>query len=133
MDYLAQIVDGDARAALNNLELVLTSARVDQKRVTVGVVGEVVERTKVRYDKTGEQHYLLASALQKSIRGSDDNAALYYLGRMLKGGEDPAFIGRRLVRCASEDIGLADSTALPLAVSAMQAKSLQRSPASRCL
>ena len=128
VDYLAQIVDGDARAALNNLELVLTSARVDPRRVTVDMVGEVVERTKVRYDKTGEQHYLLASALQKSIRGSDDNAALYYLGRMLKGGEDPAFIGRRLVRCASEDIGLADSTALPLAVSAMQGAQLLGRP-----
>ena len=128
VDFIAQIVDGDARAALNNLELVLTSAKVNQRTVTVSMVGEVVEKTKVRYDKTGEQHYLLASALQKSIRGGDDNAALYYLGRMLKGGEDPAFIGRRLVRCASEDIGLADHTALPLAVSAMQGAQLLGRP-----
>ena len=128
VDFIAQIVDGDARAALNNLELVLTSAKVKQRTVTVDMVGEVVEKAKVRYDKTGEQHYLLASALQKSIRGGDDNAALYYLGRMLKGGEDPAFIGRRLVRCASEDIGLADHTALPLAVSAMQGAQLLGRP-----
>ena len=128
LDYLAQMVDGDARAALNNLELVLTHARTDQSVVTVELVGEVVERNKVRYDRTGEQHYLLASALQKSIRGGDDNAALYYLGRMLRGGEDPAFIGRRLVRCASEDVGLADPTALPLAVSAMQGSQLLGRP-----
>ena len=128
LDYLAQIVDGDARAALNNLELVLTSARTDPRRLTVAVVGEVVEKSQVRYDKTGEQHYLLASALQKSIRGSDENAALYYLGRMLRGGEDPAFIGRRLVRCASEDVGLADPSALPLAVSAMQGSQLLGRP-----
>ena len=128
LDYLAQMVDGDARAALNNLEPVLTHARTDQSVVTVELVGEVVERNKVRYDRTGEQHYLLASALQKSIRGGDDNAALYYLGRMLRGGEDPAFIGRRLVRCASEDVGLADPTALPLAVSAMQGSQLLGRP-----
>ena len=130
--HLARLVDGDARAALNNLELVLTNARTEQRpeqrRVTVSRLEGVVERSRLRYDKTGEQHYLLASALQKSIRGSDSNAALYYLGRMLRGGEDPAFIGRRLVRCASEDVGLADSSALPLAVAAMQGAQLLGRP-----
>jgi len=122
VEYLATVVDGDARAALNNLELVLNSAKSNEgvKHITVTEVSSAVARAAIAYDKTGDQHYHMASALQKSIRGGDDNAALYWLGRMLKGGENPTFIARRLVRCASEDIGLADNTALPLAVSAMQ-------------
>ena len=131
VSHLARLVDGDARAALNNLELVLTRARAEEgevRRVTVSSLESVVERSRLRYDRAGDQHYLLASALQKSIRGSDPDAALYYLGRMLRGGEDPAFIGRRLVRCASEDVGLADSSALPLAVAAMQGAQLLGRP-----
>jgi len=122
VEYLATVVEGDARAALNNLELVLNSSKSKGgiKHITVTEVSSAVARAAVAYDKTGDQHYHMASALQKSIRGGDDNAALYWLGRMLRGGENPTFIARRLVRCASEDIGLADSSALPLAVSAMQ-------------
>ena len=84
----------------------------------------MVQRATISYDRVGDAHYAMASALQKSIKGRSDNAALYWLGRMLRGGEDPAFIARRLVRCASEDVGLADPTALPLAVAAMQGSQL---------
>jgi len=117
--YLANIVDGDARSAINTLQLVI-QARIGSEKITLDQIKEAAKRCHVLYDRTGDQHYFMASALQKSIRGSDDNAALYWLGRMLKGGEDPSFIARRLVRCASEDIGLGDPSALPLAVSAFQ-------------
>ena len=127
--FLATIVDGDARCALNNLEAVLETAKKDDvKSVELERAKEIVQRATIKYDRAGDAHYAMASALQKSIRGSCDNAALYWLGRMLKGGEDPAFIARRLVRCASEDIGLADPSALPLAVAAMQGSQLLGKP-----
>jgi len=127
--FLATIVDGDARCALNNLEAVLETAKKDDvKSVELERAKEIVQRATIKYDRAGDAHYAMASALQKSIRGSCDNAALYWLGRMLKGGEDPAFIARRLVRCASEDIGLADPSALPLAVAAMQGSHLLGKP-----
>jgi len=129
LSFLATIVDGDARCALNNLEVVLETAQKDgEKVVDLKRVREVVQRATISYDRVGDAHYAMASALQKSIRGSSDNAALYWLGRMLRGGEDPAFIARRLVRCASEDVGLADPTALPLAVAAMQGSQLLGKP-----
>lgn len=130
LEYLATVTDGDARAALNNLELVLNNTRAEEskKHIDVPEVAAAVARAAITYDKSGEQHYHMASALQKSIRGSDDNAALYWLARMLRGGEDPLFIARRLVRCASEDVGLADNAALPLAVSAMQGTQLLGRP-----
>ena len=129
VDYLANIVDGDARAALTFLEMLITNARSgDHPHISLTQVGSVVSRSSVKYDRKGDQHYFMASALQKSIRGSDENAALYWLARMLRGGEDPAFIARRLVRCASEDIGLADNTALSLAVSSMQGAQLLGKP-----
>jgi len=129
LNFLATIVDGDARCALNNLEVVLETAEKDgEQLVDLERVREVVQRATISYDRAGDAHYAMASALQKSIRGSSDNAALYWLGRMLRGGEDPAFIARRLVRCASEDIGLADPSALPLAVAAMQGSQLLGKP-----
>ena len=129
IEYLANIVDGDARAALTFLEMLITNARSgDHHNISLAQVGSVVSRSSVKYDRKGDQHYFMASALQKSIRGSDENAALYWLARMLRGGEDPAFIARRLVRCASEDIGLADNTALSLAVSCMQGAQLLGKP-----
>lgn len=129
LNFLATIVDGDARCALNNLEVVLETAQKDgEKQVSLERVREVVQRATISYDRAGDAHYAMASALQKSIRGSSDSAALYWLGRMLRGGEDPAFTARRLVRCASEDIGLADPSALPLAVSAMQGSQLLGKP-----
>ena len=129
LNFLATIVDGDARCALNNLEVVLETALKDgENLVDLERVREVVQRATISYDRAGDAHYAMASALQKSIRGSSDSAALYWLGRMLRGGEDPAFIARRLVRCASEDIGLADPSALPLAVAAMQGSQLLGKP-----
>jgi len=121
LEYLATIVDGDARYALNNLQLVLENSREQNKsNIDLEQMKVAVQRAATAYDRTGDQHYFMASALQKSIRGGDDNAALYWMARMLKGGEDPAFIARRLVRTAAEDIGLGDPQALSIAVSAMQ-------------
>jgi len=119
LNYLANIVDGDARSAINTLQMIIESRNLNS-HIDLEQVKEAAKRSHVLYDRTGDQHYFMASALQKSIRGSDDNAALYWLARMLKGGEDPTYIARRLVRCASEDVGLGDPTALPLAVAAFQ-------------
>ena len=120
LEYLAKAAGGDARTALNCLEAVMDRARATGKAVGIEEVKEALKRGHLAYDKRGDDHYQCASALQKSIRGSDDNAALYWTVRMLEGGEDPMFIARRLVRIASEDVGLGDPSALTLAVSAMQ-------------
>jgi len=114
---LAQNTGGDARAALNALEW-LSLRR--EKTITREMALEALEKSVTAYDATGEDHYNLISALHKSIRGSDPQAALYYLARMLEGGEDPLFIARRLVRAASEDIGLADPNALAQAMLAKE-------------
>ncbi len=111
--------NGDARSALNMLELSV-AASID-KHVTLGDVESAIQRRATLYDKGGEMHYDLISALHKSVRGSDPNASLYWLARMLEGGEDPMYLARRIVRMAVEDIGLADPQALPQAVSAQQA------------
>lgn len=111
---IAKLADGDARRALGILELTiqLTKGRVDNK-----VIAEAAQKPLVGYDKNGEQHYDLISAFIKSMRGSDANAALYYMSRILAGGEDPKFLARRMVIFASEDIGVMASPALNLAVS----------------
>ncbi|CAG5132416.1 unnamed protein product, partial [Candidula unifasciata] len=127
VDVLAGLVDGDARAALNGLQMAVegvlaqapSGARV--ARVTVDVIKEALQRSHVLYDKTGEEHYNLISALIKSLRGSDGSAALYWMTRILEGGENPLFIARRLVIFASEDIGVADSLALTQAMATHQA------------
>ncbi|XP_028410120.1 ATPase WRNIP1-like isoform X2 [Dendronephthya gigantea] len=124
---LANLCDGDARNALNGLEMAVQSKLNSQQShsrpplITVADTKESFQRSHVSYDRNGEEHYNIISALHKSVRGGDDNAALYWLGRMLVGGEDPMYIARRLVRMASEDIGLADPQALNQAVSAFQA------------
>ena len=120
---LAERAGGDARAALNSLELAALSVESSGDRVviTAAAVEEALRSQGYAYDRKGDAHYDSASALIKSIRGSDPDAALYWLARMLKGGEDPLFIARRLVISAAEDIGNADPRALTLAVSAMQA------------
>jgi len=118
LDFIAQFSHGDARRALNLLEL---SSQIGKGKLSVQLCKETLQRGHIRYDKTGEEHYNTASALIKSLRGSDPNAALYYLARMIEGGEDPNFIARRLVIFASEDIGNADPHALSLAVSCQQA------------
>jgi len=126
-DLLRQIAvfsSGDARAAYNTLETAVTAAPRDDQGcalITDAIIEDAIQRKVLLYDKAGEEHYNLISALHKSVRNSDPDAALYWLGRMLEAGEDPLYIARRLVRMASEDIGLADPNALGVTVAAMQA------------
>jgi putative ATPase len=121
-DHLVRIAGGDARKALTALEAAAgTALALDAAEVRLSDVEQAVDKAAVRYDRDGDQHYDVASALIKSIRGSDVDAALHYLARMIEAGEDPRFIARRLMISASEDIGLADPGALPLAVAAAQA------------
>ncbi|MDO8565642.1 MAG: replication-associated recombination protein A [Candidatus Moranbacteria bacterium] len=115
--FIAEVAGGDARQALNILEACVSQ----EKNITPELVEKIVARSHILYDKGGEQHYNIISALHKSLRGNDANAALYWLGRMLEAGEDPLYVARRLVRFASEDVGLANSFALPQAVAAFQA------------
>ena len=117
VDLLSLVSNGDARIALNILEY---AASVSNK-INVELIKEATQKASLLYDKDGEEHYNIISALHKSMRGSDANAALYWLARMVESGEDPLFIARRLVRFASEDIGLANSRALEQAVAAYQA------------
>ena len=123
VDALVKHAQGDARRALNTLEALLQHIHVSRIPFPVSrdTVAQVLERPLPVYDKSGEQHYNLISALHKAVRGSDADGALYWLARMLAGGEDPLYIARRLVRFASEDVGNADPQALPLAVAAFQA------------
>ncbi len=123
-EFLSTISDGDARHALTALEIAMRSTSEDEKGVihlTLDVIQECVQRRQVRYDKKEDGHYDTISAFIKSIRGSDPDAAVYWLGKMLTAGEDPRFIARRLVISASEDIGNADPRGLTIAVAAMQA------------
>lgn len=124
LDFLADVSGGDARNALNAVELgVLTTQRsADGKiHITLDVASECIQKRVVRYDKTGDNHYDTISAFIKSMRGSDPDAAVYYLAKMLYAGEDIKFIARRIMICASEDVGNADPMALTVAVSAAQA------------
>lgn len=114
-EALIKLSGGDARKLLNNFELVVNSIGGDRVEITNDKVQQHVQKNLAIYDKSGEQHYDVVSAFIKSIRGSDPNAAVYYLARMIEGGEDPKFIARRLVISASEDIGLANPTALVMA------------------
>ncbi len=120
-EALLRLSGGDGRRLLNLLELIVTSLTGDEKIITDVAVQEIVQRKMALYDKTGEQHYDIISAFIKSIRGSDPNAAVYYLARMIAGGEDPKFIARRMVILASEDIGNANPNALLLATTTFQA------------
>jgi putative ATPase len=124
LEHTAAMADGDARIALNVLEMAVITTPPDRKqvrRLTPKTLEAVIQKKALLYDKDGEEHYNLISALHKSLRGSDPDAALYWLGRMLEAGEDPLYIARRMVRFASEDIGNADPQALQVAVAAMQA------------
>ena len=118
-DALVNLANGDARAALNTLEFAATIS--SDETISPATVAEAMQRRATGYDKAGESHYDTISAFIKTIRGSDPDGALYWLARMIDGGEDPLFIARRLVILASEDIGLADSRALSVAVAAQQA------------
>lgn len=132
-DALIRFSGGDARKLLNIFELLVTSETSKSVEITNQFVLEKVQNNISRYDKTGEQHYDIISAFIKSIRGSDPNAAVYWLARMLEGGEDVKFIARRLLILASEDIGNANPTALVIANSTMQAVSAIGMPESRII
>ncbi len=122
-EHLLSISDGDARRMLNTLELAVVSTEPDAqgiRHITLAAVEEAAQQRWLQYDKAGEGHYDAISALHKSVRDSDPDGALYWLGRMLEAGEDPLFIARRLIRMASEDVGLADPNALGLAIAAQQ-------------
>ena len=136
LQSIAEMADGDARTALSVLEMAVKSTPPRQSRrgrqpvgdeaekvihLSREVISRVARRSHLLYDRSGEEHFNIISALHKSLRGSDPDAALYWLGRMLEAGEDPLYVARRLVRFASEDIGLADPQALPLAVAAFEA------------
>lgn len=121
---LVQLSAGDARRALTALEVAAESAAAAGGTVTVDIVEQSLDKAAVRYDRDGDQHYDVVSAFIKSVRGSDVDAALHYLARMLVAGEDPRFIARRLMILASEDVGMADPTALPTAVAAAQTVAL---------
>ncbi|PYR48220.1 MAG: AAA family ATPase [Acidobacteria bacterium] len=123
IDAVAGYANGDARVALNLLELSVAAAPIldGVRRVDTGRIEEAIQRRALLYDKSGEEHYNLISALHKSMRNSDPDAAVYWLARMLEAGEDPLYIARRLIRFASEDIGNADPQALTVAVAAKDA------------
>ena len=120
---IAEFANGDARTALNTLEMAVNNGEISAEKTTVTLesLKQCIGKRTLLYDKKGEEHYNLISALHKSMRNSDPDAAVYWLARMLEAGEDPLYVARRLVRFASEDIGMADSQALQLAVSAYQA------------
>lgn len=134
--YLIQIADGDARTALNNLEITAsllssesdTSDKKKKRHITIKDLESALQKKSLVYDKSGEEHYNLISAFHKSLRGSDPDAALYWLERMLSAGEDPLYLARRMVRFASEDVGNADSNALEVALNAMKAFSFLGHP-----
>ena len=124
MRGICRMANGDARIGLNTLEMVVLNTPPDAegvRRIQQKNLEEVLQKKSFLYDKSGEEHYNLISALHKSLRGSDPDAALYWLGRMLEAGEDPLYIARRMIRFASEDVGMADPQALQVAVSAMEA------------
>lgn len=124
LELLVQLAAGDARRALTALEVAAESSGARGGAITVEAVEQSLDRAAVRYDRDGDQHYDVVSAFIKSVRGSDVDAALHYLARMLVAGEDPRFIARRLVILASEDVGMADPAALPTAVAAAQTVAL---------
>ncbi len=123
LETVANFANGDARTALGTLEMVLLNAEHTGKKVVVTpeLLEQCVNRKSLLYDKKGEEHYNLISALHKSMRNSDPDAAVYWLARMLEAGEDPLYVARRMIRFASEDIGMADSRALEIATAAYQA------------
>ncbi|MEM7186555.1 MAG: replication-associated recombination protein A [Bacteroidota bacterium] len=132
-EALIRLSGGDARKLLNILELVVLSEKTEDVTVTNELVTKKVQKNTVLYDKTGEQHYDIISAFIKSIRGSDPNAAVYWLARMIEGGEDIKFIARRLVIAASEDIGMANPTALVLANATFNAVTTIGNPEARII
>ncbi len=121
MDNLILLSQGDARVVLNALEIAALSLKEGEKVINLPIIESVFQQTTLLYDKKGEEHYNIISALHKSLRDSDPDAGLYWLGRMLEAGEDPLYVARRLIRFASEDVGMADPQALVVAMAAQQA------------
>ena len=124
MELLTRIADGDIRLALNALELAVQMCKPDnerRRRLSAEIIHTAVQKRLLRHDKAGDEHYNLISAFIKSVRGSDPDAAVYWLARLLEGGEDPRFIARRMVILASEDVGNADPQALLVADAAARA------------
>ena len=123
LELIAAFANGDARTALSTLEMVVLNGSFDGETTTITpeVLEQCISKKSLLYDKGGEEHYNLISALHKSMRNSDPDAAVYWLARMLEAGEDPLYIARRVTRFASEDVGLADPRALEIAVAAYQA------------
>ena len=132
LEDIGRFVDGDARMALNVLEQVGAMVRPHEE-ITIEVVEKVLGRRVYRYDKKGDNHYDVISAFIKSMRGSDPDAVLYYLARMIEAGEDPVFIARRIIICAAEDVGLADPQALVVANAAAQAAHMVGFPEARII
>ncbi|MGZ4038107.1 MAG: replication-associated recombination protein A, partial [Bacteroidia bacterium] len=130
-DALFRISGGDARKLLNALEIVVNATKTDPVQITNENVTKFIQQNLALYDKSGEQHYDIISAFIKSIRGSDPNGAVYWMARMLEGGEDPLFIARRMVILASEDIGNANPTALVIATNCFQAVNVIGMPEGR--
>lgn len=135
LDFLADVANGDARAALNAIELAVITTDEENGiiRIDIDVAQECIQKRALNYDKDGDNHYDTISAFIKSMRGSDPDAALYYLAKMIYAGEDPKFIARRIVICASEDVGNADPHALMVAVNAAQAVNFIGMPESRII
>jgi len=124
MEGICRLANGDARAGLNTLEMVILTTPPNESGVRIikkENLEEALQKKAFLYDKSGEEHYNLISALHKSLRGSDPDAALYWLGRMIEAGEDPLYIARRMIRFASEDVGMADPQALQVTVAAKEA------------
>ncbi len=134
--YLAEISNGDARNALNAIELAAETSEIESDgriHITLGTIEECVQRKAITFDKSGEAHYDNISAFIKSMRGSNPDAALFYLARALYAGEDPEFLARRIIICASEDVGIANPTALQVAVAAAQGVHMIGMPEARLL
>ena len=134
IDYLIRISDGDGRTLLNSLEIGVLSTSKDDRgiiKIDLDTIRECIQIKTIKYDKDGDEHYDTTSAFIKSMRGSDPDATLYWLGKMINAGEDPKFIARRIIICASEDIGNADPNALNIAVSAFNAINIIGMPEAR--
>ena len=135
LNHIAEYSNGDIRSALNALELgVETTEEIDGiVKINIDIASECIQRKKLDYDKTGDNHYDTISAFIKSMRGSDPDAAVYWLAKMIKAGEDPKYIGRRIIICASEDVGNADPRALEVAVNAFKAVEIIGLPEGRII
>lgn len=136
VSFIAEVSNGDARRALNAIELAVLSSDPDENgriKIDMALAQECIQKRALNYDRDGDNHYDTISAFIKSMRGSDPDAALYYLAKMIYAGEDPKFIARRIVICASEDVGNADPHALQVAVSAAQAVNMIGMPESRII